>query len=91
MKRLTNKSFKCEGTGCFYTKLVPAEDGELVRYRDYKKLLIALDIIQSGFEMRNGAPKMNGTFEREAHVMSRKRMMEVAREALDLDCPLEEL
>ena len=42
-----------------------------------------LDIIQSGFEMRNGDPKMDGTFDRFPHVMSRARMMELARETLD--------
>lgn len=42
----------------------------------------ALDIIQSGFEYRNGDPKMDGTFERFPHVLKRSRMMEIAREAL---------
>ena len=38
MKRLTNKSYVCPETGCFYAKLIPAEDGELIRYSDYFKL-----------------------------------------------------
>ena len=42
----------------------------------------ALDIIQSGFEYRNGDPKMDGTFERFPHVLNRSRMMDIAREAL---------
>ena len=42
----------------------------------------ALDIIQSGFEYRNGDPKMDGTFERFPHALNRSRMMEIAREAL---------
>lgn len=42
----------------------------------------ALDIIQSGFEIRNGDPKMDGTFERFPHALNRSRMMEIAREAL---------
>lgn len=42
----------------------------------------ALDIIQSGFEYRDGDPKMDGTFERFPHALNRSRMMEIAREAL---------
>lgn len=42
----------------------------------------ALDIIQSGFEYRNGDPKMDGTFERFPHVLNRSRMMDIARAAL---------
>ena len=42
----------------------------------------ALDIIQSGFEYRDGDPKMDGTFDRFPHVLNRSRMMDIAREAL---------
>jgi gamma-glutamyl:cysteine ligase YbdK (ATP-grasp superfamily) len=45
-------------------------------------LRTALDIIQSGFEYRNGDPKMDGTFDRFPHVLNRPAMKEIAREAL---------
>ena len=45
-------------------------------------LKTTLDIIQSGFEYRNGDPKMDGTFERFPHVLNRSRMMDIAREGL---------
>ena len=48
-----------------------------------KMLEEALDIIQSGFELRNGDPKMNGTFEKHPHLLDRKRMMEIARQAME--------
>lgn len=45
-------------------------------------LKITLDIIQSGFEIRNGDPHMDGTFDQFPHALNRSRMMEIAREAL---------
>jgi len=46
------------------------------------ELKTALDTIQSGFEYRNGDPKMDGTFDRFPHVLNRSAMKEIAREAL---------
>ena len=45
-------------------------------------LKTALNTIQSGFEYRNGDPKMDGTFDRFPHVLNRPAMKEIAREAL---------
>lgn len=53
---------------------------EVEAQRDVLKT--TLDIIQSGFEYRNGDPKMDGTFERFPHVLNRSRMKDIAREAL---------
>jgi hypothetical protein len=47
-----------------------------------ERLKTALDIIQSGFEFRSGDPKMDGTFESHPHLLSRGRMIWIAREAL---------
>ena len=48
-----------------------------------KRMEESLDIIQSGFEFRTAAPKMDGTFEKHPHLLDRKRMMEIARKALE--------
>ena len=42
----------------------------------------AMCIIANGYEIRTGAPKMDGAFEQHPRLINRNRMMEIAREVL---------
>ena len=44
----------------------------------------ALLTIAAGYEQRNIAPRMNGTHQSGPHLIDRKRMMEIARDALEV-------
>jgi len=49
---------------------------------DIAKLKDSLLTIANGYEQRNIAPFMNGTNQSGPHLIDRKRMMEIAKEAL---------
>ena len=66
----------------------PHHDGDYVLFSEVEHEIIALKdallTIAAGYEQRNIAPRMNGTHQSGPHLIDRKRMMEIAREALEI-------
>lgn len=70
------------------TDMFECEDGDYVLFSEVEHEIISLKdallTIASGYEQRNIAPRMNGTHQSGPHLIDRKRMMEIAKDVLEV-------